>query len=303
MTLTPRQTIVLIVLTLVWGLNWPVMKVGASQFPPLSFRAISMWLGLPVLGAALVAFRMPLRVPRSAWRELVWLTLANMLVWNVFAMLALSQLSSGRAAILGYTMPVFAALWGPLLFGERLKPRAMAGVGAAALGVVLLLWHEMAALSGRPVGATLMLCAAASWAFGTHLMRRTQSGVPTLTLCFWMTALSAVVMTALGALFERHEWRAPSSPVWGAVVYNALLIFGYAQPAWLFLARTLPPVASSLSVMLIPVLGLASGALWLGETLHWQDFVAVALLLVAIASVLWPARGRSAESTTATVPD
>jgi drug/metabolite transporter (DMT)-like permease len=56
------------------------------------------------------------------------------------------------------------------------------------------------------------------------------------------------------------------------------------------MARDLPPVASTLSVMLIPVLGVFSGALWLDEVLHWQDWAAVLLMVLAIGSVLWPAR-------------
>jgi drug/metabolite transporter (DMT)-like permease len=56
------------------------------------------------------------------------------------------------------------------------------------------------------------------------------------------------------------------------------------------MARDLPPVASTLSVMLIPVLGVFSGALWLDEVLHWQDWAAVLLMVLAIGSVLWPTR-------------
>ena len=74
-----------------------------------------------------------------------------------------------------------------------------------------------------------------------------------------------------------------------AILYNAVVICGYAHAAWFYLARTLPPVASTLSVMFIPVLGVFTGALWLGEILHWQDWAAVVLMVVAIGSVLWPA--------------
>ena len=105
-----------------------------------------------------------------------------------------------------------------------------------------------------------------------------------------MTALTAVVMTLLSLLFERPQWQAPGSAAWAAIAYNAVLIFGFAHAAWFYLARGLPPVASTLSVMLIPVLGVFSGALWLGETVYWQDWTAVVLMMVAIASVLWPAR-------------
>ena len=63
-TMTRRQLALLIPLTLVWGLNWPVMKLGVTDFPPLSFRAMSLWIGLPVLGLALVAMKVPFRIPR-----------------------------------------------------------------------------------------------------------------------------------------------------------------------------------------------------------------------------------------------
>ena len=89
--------------------------------------------------------------------------------------------------------------------------------------------------------------------------------------------------------FERDNGPCPPRGP-GAIAYNAILIFGFAQPIWLILARNLPPVASSMSVMLIPVLGTLSGAWFLGEQLHWQDGAAIVLVLAAIASVMWPAR-------------
>jgi drug/metabolite transporter (DMT)-like permease len=163
----------------------------------------------------------------------------------------------------------------------------------AALGVTLLLWHEFTVLAGRPVGVALALFSAAVWALGTHMMRRSRIEADTLTLSFWMTALAAVVATALALLFEREQWQLPPGAAWGAIAYNAVLIFGFSQAAWLSLARGLPPIASTLSVMFIPVLGVLVGAAWLGEVLHWQDAAAVVLMVGAIASVLWPARARA----------
>ena len=101
---------------------------------------------------------------------------------------------------------------------------------------------------------------------------------------------TTLVMSVLAAAFEHDRWGAPDGVAWAAIVFNAVMIFGFAQPAWLILARALPPIASTLSVMLIPVLGTLSGAWWLNEQLHWQDFAAIALMLAAIASVLLPAR-------------
>lgn len=293
MQLTRQQLLLLVLLTLAWGLNWPVMKAGVTGFPPLTFRAMSIWLGIPVLGLAMVLLRVPFHVPKGNYRELFWLAFANMFVWHALIILAVKNLSSGRAAILGYTMPIFSALLGACFFGTRLKARHWLGVAAAALGVALLLWTELTLLSGRPLGVLCALVAAAVWAFGTQRLRNTTIAAATLTLSFWMTVMTAVVMTALGLAFEQAQWRAPSPQTWAAIAYNAVLIFGFAHAAWFTLARALPPVASSLSVMMIPVLGVFSGALGLGEVLHWQDWTAVALMVAAIASVLMP--GRSPE--------
>jgi drug/metabolite transporter (DMT)-like permease len=238
----------------------------------------------------MVLLRLPFRVPRAHWRELFWLALTNMFVWHALIIVAVKALSSGRAAILGYSMPIFSAVLGALVFGSRLAPRAWAGVAAAALGVVLLLWNEFTHLAGSPVGVLLALIAALTWALGTNLLRRTTLPVPTLTICFWMTAMTSVLLTVLSLLFERSQWAAPSAAAWGAIGFNAVLIFGFAHAVWYTMARDLPPVASTLSVMLIPVLGVFSGALWLDEVLHWQDWAAVLLMVLAIGSVLWPTR-------------
>ena len=291
--LTRRQLWTLITLTLVWGINWPIMKFGVTGFPPLTFRSCSMLMGWPVLGVALVLMKVPFRIPREHWREVFKLALFNMFVWHTLVILALPNLSSGRAAILGYTMPIFSAVCGVWWFNAPLRARQWLGVAAAGVGVLLLLWNELTHLAGQPFWVVMVLIAAAMWAYGTQRLRHTDVPVPTLTLAFWMTGLTTVWLTLLAVVFEMDRWVEPSPSTLASMVYNALGVFAFAQAAWLTLARGLPPVASTLSVMFIPVLGVFSGAWWLGEVLHWQDWSAVVLMVVAIASVLWPARSTS----------
>jgi drug/metabolite transporter (DMT)-like permease len=100
-------------------------------------------------------------------------------------------------------------------------------------------------------------------------------------------------MTGLSVTFESPQWKAPSTLVWLTILYNAVLIFRFAHAAWTFLVRSLPPVASTLSVMMIPILGVFAGAIGLGEVLHWQDWAAVLLMVVAIGSVLVPGRHKA----------
>ena len=119
--LSRQQLILLVLLTLVWGLNWPIMKIGVTGFPPLTFRTICMWLGLPVLGLFLLWRKVPFRIDRVHWRELAVLTVTNMFFWHTLAILAIQSLSSGRAAILGYTMPVWAVVFGLLAIGPWVR--------------------------------------------------------------------------------------------------------------------------------------------------------------------------------------
>ena len=295
MLLSRKQLILIILVTLTWGLNWPVMKMGVTGFPPLTFRAICLWIGVPILWLAMRLMRVPFYVARKDYRELLWLAVTNMFVWHVLIILAISLLSSGRAAILGYTMPVFSALLGVAFFGAQMRLVQWLGVGAAAVGVSLLLFNELTNFAGQPLGVLMALVAAAVWALGTQKLRRTTIAASTLTLSFWMTLLAAVVLTMMSVMFERHLWVMPPAKTWGAIVYNGVLIFGFTHAAWFTLARGLPPVASTLSTMMIPVLGVFLGALWLGEVLHWQDWAAVGLMAVAISTVLISS-GRPAKS-------
>ncbi|WP_286998643.1 MULTISPECIES: DMT family transporter [Comamonas] len=289
---TPRQLVLLVLLTLIWGVNWPVMKLGVTHFPPLSFRALAMWLGVLVVWVVLRVQRQPLRVPRGEWRTLGLLAFFNMVIWNSLVIVAIPLVSSGRAAILGYTMPIFSAVLGSLIWHDRLSLRAWGGVGAAFVGVMLLLWHELGALGSNPIGPLLILLAALCWAVGTQMMRRAQMQTPLLVMAFWMMLITALVLTVAAVALEHALWHAPDAVALGTILFNGLLVVGFAQVVWFVLARSLPPVASMLSVMFIPVLGVFTGAWWLGEVLHWQDWTAVCLMVLAIASVLWPAGKR-----------
>ncbi len=285
-SLSRKDWILLAVLTVSWGINWPIMKLGVHDFPPLTFRALCMLGSLPILWLAARAQKLPLRLPPGSLKDVFRLAIPNMLVWHFFIILGVTMLSSGRAAILGYTMPVWAVLWGLLFFGERPARIAWLGVGCAMAGAVLLMSSEFAALTGNPVGSILALIAAAGWGYGTVAMKRSTLTLPTLVLTFWMLTITCSIMGLAAFLFERHAWHIAPPVTWGAIVYNAAIIFGFAHVVWFSLARRLPPVASSLSVMLIPVVGVFSGAWLLHETLHWQDYTAMGLILAAMSTVL-----------------
>jgi drug/metabolite transporter (DMT)-like permease len=262
------------------------MKIGVQDFPPMTFRALCMIGGLPALWLIARIQGASLAIPEGQGKTIIRLAIPNMVIWHLCAILGVKMLSSGRAAILGYTMPIWAVLCGLIFFGERVTRLAWLGIGFALAGALLLLSSELSTLSGQPLGSLLILIAAACWGYGTVIMKRIHVEMPTIALTFWMLAFAALIVAGASILFERAAWRLPTPTEWMAIVYNALIIFGFAHVVWFKLARTLPPVASSLSVMMIPVLGVFSGAWLLGETPHWQDYAAMALILAAMSTVL-----------------
>jgi len=284
--LTRKDWTLLVLLTLCWGVNWPIMKIGVHDFPPLTFRTMSMIGSLPIIWLAARMQGVSLAIPKGRVWQVALLAVPNMLIWHVFMILGVKMLASGRAAILGYTMPVWAVLFALIFFGERPARSAWAGVACAFSGALLLLSSEFSALAGNPLGSVFALIAAAGWGYGTVAMKRSSIEMPTISLTFWMLALTTSAMTMASAVLESSAWHMPDNGTWMAIVYNAVIIFGFAHVVWFNLARTLPPVASSLSVMMIPVLGVFSGAWMLREIPHWQDYAAMGLILVAMSTVL-----------------
>jgi drug/metabolite transporter (DMT)-like permease len=291
--LSRRDLVLLAILTITWGVNWPVMKLGVAEMPPLFFRSVCIAGGLVIIWLYARLTGVPLTVPEGAWPTIVKLAIPNVIIWHVLAIVAVKMLASGRAAILGYTMPVWAVIFGILFFSDRPLPRYWFGVGAAFIGTLLLLSSEFTKLAGSPLGTLLMLVAAASWGYGTHLMRRHLTAMPIIALTFWMLTLTLGVMVVLSTTFEFDRWRMPTAVEWASIVYNMVLAIAFCHVVWSMLARNLPPAASGLSVMMIPVLGVFSGMLILGETPHWQDYAALVLILVSLSTVLLPGRKAS----------
>lgn len=289
-TLTRKDLILLALLTLSWGFNWPIMKIGVQDFPPLTFRTLGMIGGLLAIWLAARMQRASLAIPKGEVKTIIKLAIPNMLLWHALIICGIRMLSSGRAAILGYTMPVWAMLASLVFFGERISRASLIGIALAATGAILLLSSEFSKLSGQPLGTVLILLAAASWGYGTVIMKRTKIEMPTISLTFWMLVFTTVAMTLLSLALEFDAMRMPTAIEWATIIYNAVIIFGFAHVVWFRLARILPPVASSLSVMLIPVVGVFSGAWILGETPHWQDYAAIVLILGSMSTVLFRPR-------------
>lgn len=287
------QFINLVLITIFWGVNWPIMKMAVTEYPPMTFRGLSVIIGLIFLAFYMKMRRINFEVPRKEWWLILRLGILNMVVWHVCLMLALPSLNSGRAAVIGYTMPVFSALWGVAIYKQKVTKLHASCILIAFAGVALLLWEEFSALSGTPKAALILLFATGCWAIGTQQLRRANTDLHIITIAFWMTVATAVAIFVLAVTREHSQWHMPSIAVNAAIIYNGVIVFAFCHTAWAFLARTLSPVASSISISLIPVIGLLSGAYFLGEALNWQDGIAVAFIGSAIIVTLIPDKQQS----------
>jgi drug/metabolite transporter (DMT)-like permease len=284
--LSRRQLWGLVALTLMWGVNWPMMKLSLRELTPLYFRAFTMTGGALWLYLFFRARGVRMAPAGREWRQIAALALPNMLGWHVLSIFGVQALASGRAAILGFTMPVWTVLLGALFFGERLTRRVGVAAALVLLAIGLLLSHELDALAGRPVGVLWMEGAALAWALGTLMMRRARLTLPMPALTVWMMILTAAVLWVLALVTEPWpEWRF-SWPMWLSLAYGVLINYGFAQIIWFGLARHLPPATSAMSIMAVPLIGTLSATLIVGEWPTWQDGVAMLAVMGAMAAVL-----------------
>jgi len=276
-------------LTVVWGFNWTAMKVAIADIAPLTFRTLCLGLGSGVLFAFLRASGQPLAVPRDQWQRLAVLAFFNITCWNILVVFGLAQLPSGRAAILAYTMPAWAIPLSVLLLGERLTARKLLGLALGMAGMALLVWDEFHRIQGAPLGALLVLGAAFAWAIGTLLQKKYPVRAPLAAYTAWLMLLGGVPIYAGALLLEDFSKLADVSLISAlGAAYNVLLAFAWAHWAWIKLATSVSVTVFSLSMLVIPVVGVFSGMLFLGEQPGWPEYTALAFVLGSLATVVVP---------------
>ena len=214
--------------------------------------------------------------------DLIFLALLSILVGVPLA---------GLALILRPAVPLFP-LWSVPLSAwwlkERITARRILGVGLGMGAMLLLMSNEMQAVQAAPRGTLLIMGGAFSWAIGTVMMKRYPVDLPVTALAAWQLLLGGIPIYAGALAFEMH--RLQPVTLWPAValIYNVLVSFIFCHWAWFKIVTSVPVGVSSLSTLMIPVVGVFSGMLVLSERPHWQDFAALGLVLLALATVILP---------------
>lgn len=295
-TFPPQLVGLLIGLTLGWGFNWPMMKLAVSEMAPMRFRTLCLLAGAVGLFATAWTGGLRLRVPARQWPRLIAMTVFNICGWNIFAIYGVSLMASGRAAILGYTMPIWSVALSIWLLGEPFTRRRALGVALGLSGMLFLLGGEIQAVGRSPLGALCMLGAAVTWAMGTIVMKRWPVDLPVSSLTAWQMVIGLGPIVAIALLAEQgpfNPFTLSAGPLLG-VLFNLVVAFNFCYWAWYKIVLVAPVGVSSLSVMMIPVVGVFSGFLVLGEVSRWSDYAALFLVSASLATVLRPPRTTTA---------
>ena len=280
--------LMVLIVTVSWGMNSPVMKFVVNSYPPSAFRAFTFLIGCMALGSYAHLKGISIFVPKHERKALFKLSLFNMVGWHLPMIYGVSLLNSGRAAIIGYTMPVWALLASAVLYREKITITALLGIALAMSAALLLAWGSAGQWGNHPLGIAVMLVAAITWGVGNAMMKNSKLSISGITLTFWALFIAFVFFVITTTIFEQDLWEWPNLMQWLAILYGGVITFAVSYVAWFHVARKLSAVSSGLSITLVPVFGVTGGALILGESVTLPDIIALVLILLSMLVVLFP---------------
>lgn len=288
----PRRAVVLLVLlTLVWGTNWPLFALAVREISVWTFRAVGLTLAGVTLLAVARARGQPLAIAREHWPTIALATAFYLAYWNIASTYAAILIPSGQAAILGFTMPLWSALISWLVLGERFSGRLLLGLLCGAAAVLLLLLPGLQAYARAPLGFALGISAGLGWAIGSLILKRRQPAVPVMVLTGWQLLITALPIGAGALWFGDGHWFMPSWHTLVVVAYIALVPMGIGNAAWFSIVGMLPVNVAGLSSIMVPMVAMVAGAIVHGEPLGALQWAAMLCCAASLALVLLRPRG------------
>jgi drug/metabolite transporter (DMT)-like permease len=284
----PAALALLCLLILVWGVNWPILKLALDYVPPLTFAVARLTLGGLCITAVLIV-RGRFRVPgRHDLPVVLSIGIFQLAAFLAFIHLGLMHVEAGRAAILAYTTLIWVTPLAVLFLGERLTPLKTIGLLCGLGGVFVLFnplgfdWSSRSLL----VGNGFLIAGALAWALCILHVRAHPFRLSPLQLTPWQMLVAIVPLAVLAFLWEADTKIVWSATLWGALAYNGALATGFALWAWLSINRALPAITTSIGSLGVPVVGLLASALWLNETITATNGIGLLLISTGLALIM-----------------
>lgn len=292
--MSPRDVFELLLLAAIWGSSFLFMRVAAPELGPAALVEIRLVIAAAFLTGWL-ALRAELGLLRGRMKDLTLLGAINSaLPFSLFAYAA-TTLPAGLTSVLNATTPMFAVLIGFVWLRERLAPERVLGLAIGFGGIVLLVAHKLA-LAGDRTAVLAGLSAAACYGFSSHFTRRRLSGVPPLAISAGSLIGASIVLLPFALVSLPPA--PPSSMALLFAVLLGVLCTGAAYVLYFRLLRNVGPTRAIMVTYLIPVFGMAWGALFLAEQLSLQTFAGAAVVLTGTMLVVRGPRSVPPKETT-----
>jgi len=263
------------------------MKIILSELTVWWFRAFCLIVGgcILMLVSALSGNRCKLR--RQEIGSVMLCGSFAILGWMVFSAYGVSQMPAGRASIIAFTMPLWATLIAAYVLGERITMTKVAGLLLGLLGLGVLIGPDLVILKRAPVGAFFMLSAAISWAIGTVLLKKIAWQLPTLSNIAWQLLMSAIPVTLIACIVEPFPQLSTLS-LGATLAFAYIIIFpmSFCQWAYFKTVGLLPASIAAIGTLAVPIIGVYSSHLILGERVGANEIIALLLVVSALCLVL-----------------
>ena len=257
----------LVLMSVIWGMNFAVMKYGTDVLDPLAYNGVRLTIGSIVMMAIVWLRRMP--VP--AWSDLRGLMLVGLLgtgLYQIFFIKGLALTRAGDASLVVAASPAVIAVVGRLMGVEKVGLRAVAGIVLSMAGIAFVILSSAASSAGSStaVGGLLILASVVCWAFYTHLVRPFTHRIDGIQIATW-ALVGGTVPVALLALpvILRAKWGAVVPLTWGAIFYSGVGSMGIAYLFWYRGVRVIGATRTAMFSNLQPVVALAASWPLLGE--------------------------------------
>ena len=267
-----------------WGFNWPVTKYLLSELPPLSLRGTTGVIGAGLLALLAILSGQSLRVPREWWPRLAIAAFFNVTCWMVLMGLALLWLPASEAALIAYTMPIWASMLAWPVLGERPNLLRVISLAMAFAGLSAIMGgNGFAASMSKLPGIIMALGGAVGFAVGTILAKKLPLHLPPLTAAAWQIGIGCLPVAIVGLFVETTDIAAVSNLGWWLVVYSTVIQFCVAYVSWFAALARLPASVAAIGTMAVPVIGVVASAITLHEPLGTGQIAALLFTLAGVA--------------------
>ena len=282
----------LILLTLIWGSNFSVVKTALEEIPPLPFNALRMSLAT-ALFLALVAKTAPDSLPaRRDWPGLVGLGLVGHFLYQVCFMEGIARTSVANSSLILGATPVVVALLNVVSRRDVPSGWHWLGIGLSLLGVYLVVGQGARVGTTSLTGDLLMIGAACCWAAYTVGARSMLDRHSALVVTAWTMAVGTALFVPLGLPgLVALEWRVVSLGAWFGLVYSAVFALCVAYVIWYTAVQRIGSGRTSVYANMVPVAAMVVAVVWLREPVGQVQLGGAASILAGVALTKLAARG------------